>query len=57
VLELAGKVLELLKGHPIPREAKSALVIAGELLSLDSPTGVFFGSITDKGLQKKPVPI
>ena len=54
VLELGTRVVEILKAHPSRQEAKSALVIAGELLSLNTPR-TFIGncaSSADKSLHK-----
>lgn len=55
-VDLAWRVLEILRAHPKHNEAKAALVIAGELLPLDRKpfVGKFvWGSSADDSLHEE----
>lgn len=59
-VELAWRVLEILKAHPKHSEAKAALVIAGELLPLDRKlfVGKFvWGASADDSLHEERLPV
>jgi hypothetical protein len=47
VLDLAGKLVEILKAHPSHTEAHSACIIAGELLKAGARNGPVFRLSSD----------